>query len=68
MYLKISTSDKNLTDLPIIFSSKLTEDQRIMNIEVIDENKLLILIEESNNIKGAIYDINNNQIINFIQR
>ena len=68
MYLKISTTGKNLLDSTIIFSSQLDNDEKIKNIEVLDKNKLLILIEKNDMIKGAIYDVDNNQIIRFIDR
>ena len=66
MYLKISSN--NLINTPYIFSTKLNNNEKILNIEVIDKNKLLILIESADNIKGAIYDIENNKIIRFIER
>ena len=68
MYLKISTTGTNLLDSAIIFSSQLDSDEKIKNIEVLDKNKLLILIESNERIKGAIYDVDNNQIIRFIDR
>ena len=68
MYLKISKSSNNLINIPYIFSTKLNNNEKILNIEVIDKNKLLILIESADNIKGAIYDIENNIIIRFIER
>ena len=68
MYLKISKSSNNLINTPYIFSTKLNNNEKILNIEVIDKNKLLILIENADNIKGAIYDIENNKIISFIER
>ena len=68
MYLKISTSSNNLINTPNIFSAKLNNNEKIINIEVIDKYKLLVLIESADNIKGAIYDIENNKIINFIER
>ena len=68
MYLKISTTGKKLLDSTIIFSSQLSNDEKIKNIEVLNKNKLLILIEKNEMIKGAIYDVNNNKIIRFIDR
>ena len=68
MYLKISKSSNNLINTSYIFSTKLNNNEKILNIEVIDKNKLLILIESADNIKGAIYDIENNIIIRFIER
>ena len=68
MYLKISKSSNNLINTSYIFSTKLNNNEKILNIEVIDKNKLLVLIENADNIKGAIYDIKNNKIISFIER
>ena len=49
MYLKISKSSNNLINTPYIFSTKLNNNEKILNIEVIDKNKLLILIESADN-------------------
>ena len=68
MYLKISKSSNNLINTSYIFSTKLNNNEKILNIEVIDKNKLLILIESTDNIKGAIYDIKSNKIISFVER
>jgi len=68
MYLKISTSSSNLINTPNIFSAKLNNNEKIINIEVIDKYKLLLLIESADNIKGAIYDIETNKIISLIER
>ena len=68
IYLKISISPNNSAKTPIIFSAKLNNNEKIMNIEVIDKNKLLLLIESTDNIKGAIYDIKTNKILSFIER
>ena len=68
MYLKISTPDKNSAISSIIFSSKLTDGEKIKNIEVLDKDKLLILIETNDKLKSAIYDVNKNKIIRIIER
>ena len=68
MYLKISITGTNLSDSALIFSSQLDSDEKIKNIEVLDKDKLLIIIESNDKIKGAIYDVDNNQIIRFIDR
>jgi hypothetical protein len=68
MYLKISIPSKNLTDSLIIYSSKLADDEKIKNIEVLDKDKLLILIETNDKLKSAIYDVNKNKIIRIIER
>ena len=68
MYLKISTNGQNIYDSSIIFSSNLAKDEYIKNIEVIDKKRLLILIEKNNQIRGVIYDSDQNQIIRIIER
>lgn len=68
MYLKISAPSKNLADSSIIFSSKLTDGEKIKNIEVLNKDKLLILIENNDKLKSAIYDVNKNKIIRIIER
>ena len=67
MYLKISTSSEKLSNKTNIFSIQLPENEKIKNIEVIDKDKLLVIIESSDSIKGAIYDIKNNKIISYIE-
>jgi hypothetical protein len=68
MYLKISISGKKLIIKPAVFSAHLENNEKIEDIEVIDKDKLLILIKGPDNTKGAIYDINHHQIISFIER
>lgn len=67
MYQRISISDKNLKNIPMIFSTNLKEGEKIKNIEVIDQNKLLIVIQSDESIRGVIYNIQDNQIISLIQ-
>ena len=68
MYLKISTSDKNISNLVINYSLNLNEKEKITDIEVLDENRLFILLESDNIVRGAIYDIKKNKVIRFIER
>ena len=68
MYLKISIPVNKLENSSIIFSSKLTDGEKIKNIEVLDKDKLLILIETKDKLKGVIYDVNKNKIIRIIER
>ena len=68
MYLKISIPSKNFVNSTNIFSSKLTDGEKIKNIEVLDKDKLLILIETNDKVKSAIYDVNKNEIIRIIER
>ena len=68
MYSKISTNSKDITlDLKKI-SLNLTNIEEIVDIEVIDENRLLITINSSDNLKGVIYNIKKNKIIEIIEK
>ena len=68
MYLKISKSNDILIKNPDFFSSNLSKDEKIMNIEVIDKGHILILINKGNNVKAAIYNIKKNKIIRIIDK
>ena len=68
MYSKISTNSKDITlDLKKI-SLNLTDKEVIIDIEVIDENRLLITINNSDNLKGVIYNIKQNRILKIIEK
>ena len=68
MYLKTSTNSKDITlDLKNI-SLNLTNREEIVDIEVIDENRLLITINSSDNLKGVIYNIKQNKILKIIEK
>ena len=66
--MKITTSANNITEAIKFFSADLAEDERIKDIQVLDDDRLLILIEKNQNIKGAIYNINKNSIIRTIDK
>ena len=68
MYSKISISEKKISNIEVDFSINLKTDEKIKNIEVINNNKLLILIENKEVLIGLIYDINENKIITKINR
>ena len=68
MYSKISTNSKEVTlDLKKI-SLNLTNKEEIVDIEVIDENRLLVTINSSDNLKGVIYSIKKNKILKIIAK
>ena len=68
MYSKISTNSKDATlDLKRI-SLNLTNKEEIVDIEVIDENRLLITINSSDNLKGVIYSIKHNKILKITEK
>ena len=68
MYSKISTNSKDVTLNPEKITLNLKDKAEIIDIEVIDENRLLITINHSDNVKGVIYHINENKIQKIIER
>ena len=68
MYLKISTPSNDSLKSFDFFSSNLLENEKIINIEVIDKQHILILIDKGIDVKAGIYNIKKNEIIRFIDR
>ena len=68
MYSKISTNSKDVTLNPEKITLNLKDKEEIIDIEVIDENRLLIIKNSSDNLKGMIYNINQNKIIKIIEK
>ena len=68
MYLKISTNSKDVTLDPEKITLNLDDKEEIIDIEVIDENRLLITINSSDNLKGVIYSIKQNKILKIIEK
>ena len=68
MYSKISTNSKDVTLDPEKITLNLNDKEVIIDIEVIDENRLLITINNSDNLKGVIYHIKQNKILKVIER
>ena len=68
MYSKILTDSKDITLDPKKITLNLNDKEEIIDIEIIDENRLLITINNSDNIKGVIYHIRQNKILKVIER
>ena len=68
MYLKISTNSENMILNPENISLNLKKEEEIVDIRIIDENRLLILIENSSTLKGAVYNIKQKKILEFINK
>ena len=68
MYSKILTDSKDITLDPKKITLNLNDKEEIIDIEIIDENRLLILINSSNNLKGVIYNIRQNKILKIIEK
>ena len=68
MFSKISTNSEDMILDPKIISLNLDNKEEIIDIEIIDENRLLIIINSSDNIKGIIYNIKKNKILEIIEK
>ena len=68
MYSKILTDSEDVTLDPKKITLNLNDKEEIINIEIIDENRLLITINSSNNLKGVIYHIKQNKILKIIEK
>ena len=68
MYSKILTDSKDITLDPKKITLNLNDKEEIIDIEIIDENRLLITINDSDNLKGVIYNIKQNEILKIIEK
>ena len=68
MYSKISINSKDVTLDPEKITLNLNDKEEIIDIEVIDENRLLITINNSDSLKGVIYNIKQNKILKIIEK
>ena len=68
MYSKILTNSKDITLDPKKITLNLNDKEEIIDIEIIDENRLLITINNSDNLKGVIYNIKQNKILKIIEK
>ena len=68
MYSKILTDSKDITLDPKKITLNLNDKEEIIDIEIIDENRLLITINSSDSLKGVIYNIKQNKILKIIEK
>ena len=68
MYSKILTDSEDITLDPKKITLNLNDKEEIIDIEIIDENRLLITINNSDSLKGVIYNIKQNKILNIIEK
>jgi len=66
MFLKIATKSKKISFDQKNLSLNLADEEKIVDIMVIDDNKLLIKVSKSSIIEGLIYNIEENKISNII--
>ena len=68
MYLKISGNQNNFQHDIKDFSLGLANNEKIIDIKVLNKNELLIVISNSINTSGIVYDTKANNIISTIKR
>ena len=68
MYLKIAGNQNNSQHNIKDFSLGLSKNEKIIDIEVLNKNQLLIVISNSVNTSGIVYDTKKNNIISTIKR
>ena len=68
MYLKIAGNQNNSQHNIKDFSLGLANNEKIIDIEVLNKNQLLIVISNSVNTSGIVYDTKKNNIISTINR
>ena len=68
MYLKISGNQNNSQQNIKDFSLGLANNEKIIDIEVLNKNQLLIVISDSVNTSSIVYDTKKNNIISTIKR
>ena len=68
MYLKITGNQNNSENSIKNFSLNLANNEKIIDIQVLNSNQLLIVISNSVNTSGIVYDTKNNNIISAIKR
>ena len=68
MYLKIPGNQNNSQNNIKNLSLNLTNNEKIIDIQVLNNNQLLIVISDAVNISGIVYDTKKNNIISIIKR
>ena len=68
MYLKINGNQNNSNNNISNFSLGLDTKEKIINIHVFNKNQLLIVISNSVDTSGIVYDTKENEIISTIKR
>ena len=68
MYSKTLTDSEDITLDSKKITLNLNDKEEIIDIEIIDKNRLLITISSSDNLKGVIYNIKQNKILKIIEK
>ena len=68
MYLKITGNQNDFDSLSRENSLGLNSDEKIIDIEILNKNQVLIMISNSVDNYGIVYDIKSNNIVSIIKR
>ena len=68
MYIKISPKVPKNNNINEVVSLLLNQDQKIKNMQVINNNRILITIVDDNETQGIIFDIDSQKIIQKIKK
>ena len=59
MYIKIYSKSSKNYNIDNVTSLLLTKKQKIMNIQIIDKNRILFTISDGEEVQGIIFDTDN---------
>lgn len=68
MYIKISSKASKNYNKNQNISLSLKKEEKIIDMQIIDNNNILISIDDTGEIYGIIYDINNQKILKTIKK
>ena len=68
MYINISPKASKNYNINEVISLSLNQDHEIINMQVINDKRILITISDGNEIQGIIFDIDSQTIIQRIKK
>lgn len=68
MYTKISLKSLDLEKYPEDISFLLSKEDIIQDFQIIDKERILIIVKNNNELIGLIYDIDNKKIIQRLKK
>ena len=68
LYSKISNPEGSLNNKTSNYSLKLANNERIIDVKIIDEHKILAVISNDNQLSFIVYNLKQNKIISRIGR
>ena len=68
MYIKISSKSSKIEKYPENISLFLNNEDHIENFQVIDKKRILITLNNKNQLIGLVYDIDNKKVIQILTK